>query len=245
MALFQTLPLAVNYWRGNQFVPAPVEWAPRPKPLYDAAVNTQSPTGQQSPAQQALGLGAGGDYGFQGGQPESKAGVGMNAVSPDFRSWAGSFTSPITALGSFGVQAVANALSGNPNRGINGLGLVDAVRAVGDAFGGLPGDSTLGSPQNPGPGNPSTPGAGDGDSPFDPIGTGEDSMGGEDSGWAYARGGKVDALHGPNPPGPDDGFGALDKGEHVINAKQAKKYRGLLEAINEGAPKKKLRGLLG
>jgi hypothetical protein len=79
------------------------------------------------------------------------------------------------------------------------------------------------------------------------TGGGADSggEGGAGSGGGYAKGGAVTRVSGPNPPGPDDGSANLKIGEHVINAKQAAKYRGLLEAINAGAPKAKLRGLLG
>lgn len=65
-----------------------------------------------------------------------------------------------------------------------------------------------------------------------------------DSMTAYARGGTVGGLLGPNPPGPDDGYGALDEGEYVVNAKAARQHRGLLDAINSGATTRKLRGLL-
>lgn len=61
----------------------------------------------------------------------------------------------------------------------------------------------------------------------------------------YARGGSVNKLMGPNPPGPDDGFAGLQRGEFVVRAKEAEKHRGLLDAINKGkVSKKKARGLL-
>ena len=63
---------------------------------------------------------------------------------------------------------------------------------------------------------------------------------------AYAKGGMVHSLLGPNPPGPDDGAGYLDRGEYVIKKSSVKKYgRGLLDMINEGkVPAKKIRSLL-
>ena len=71
----------------------------------------------------------------------------------------------------------------------------------------------------------------------------------EGAGGGWAAGGYVDgkALLGPNPPGPDDGMGALDDGEYVIKASSVKKYgKGLLGQINEGKiSKAKLKGLLG
>ena len=53
-------------------------------------------------------------------------------------------------------------------------------------------------------------------------------------------------LLGPNPEGPDDGYGALKDGEFVINDKAVKKYGiELMNAINSGKISKgKLRGLL-
>lgn len=72
------------------------------------------------------------------------------------------------------------------------------------------------------------------------------SGGGEGGGWA--QGGHVAMQHllGPNPEGPDDGYGALKDGEFVINDKAVKKYGiELMQAINSGKISKgKLRGLL-
>ena len=72
------------------------------------------------------------------------------------------------------------------------------------------------------------------------------SGGGEGGGWA--QGGHVSMQHllGPNPEGPDDGYGALKDGEFVINDKAVKKYGiELMQAINSGKISKgKLRGLL-
>ena len=71
--------------------------------------------------------------------------------------------------------------------------------------------------------------------------------GGGDGGGFY-KGGQVtmDRLQGPNPMGPDDGYGGLDDGEFVINAKSVGKYGiELMNAINNGKISKgKLRGLL-
>jgi len=63
---------------------------------------------------------------------------------------------------------------------------------------------------------------------------------------AYAKGGMVDSLLGPNPTGPDDGMAALDRGEYVIKKAAVDKYgKGLLDMINEGkVPVKKAKSLL-
>ena len=259
MVPIQTLPLALNYWQGNQFVPAPVQWAPVPKPIYQSLLETPTVTGQPSPAQQALGI----DAGSQGGQPASAAGQGLNAQSPGFGAFMGSaLAGPVGAFGSFAGQSIANALGGNAGKAIESLSAMDTVRSIADALGvdsgyqggGLPGfDPQTGVAPGIGP-EPTVESA-----PLGDLG-GATTNGGADYGAAaqeaaeaggyqgsgmYAKGGMVKHLMGPNPPGPDDGYGGLDKGEHVIKAKQARKYRGLLDALNEDKPKKKLRGLLG
>ena len=74
--------------------------------------------------------------------------------------------------------------------------------------------------------------------------------GGTDSGSdGWAKGGKVtkDRLKGPDPKGPDEGYGALLSGEYVIKKSAVKKYgQGLLDMINDGKiPAKKMKSLLG
>ena len=70
--------------------------------------------------------------------------------------------------------------------------------------------------------------------------------GGESVSGVYNRGGIVNGLFGPNPPGPDDGAGMLDRGEYVIKKSAVDKYgKGLLDMINEGkVPAKKIKSLL-
>jgi len=78
-------------------------------------------------------------------------------------------------------------------------------------------------------------------------GYGSTPSGGID-GSMFNKGGKVtmDRLQGPNPMGPDDGYGGLKDGEYVINANSVGKYGiELMNAINAGKISKgKLRGLL-
>ena len=65
----------------------------------------------------------------------------------------------------------------------------------------------------------------------------------------YAKGGKVIKAHlkGPDPRGPDEGYGALLGGEFVIKKSAVKKYgEGLLSMINDGKiPVQKMKSLLG
>jgi hypothetical protein len=70
---------------------------------------------------------------------------------------------------------------------------------------------------------------------------------GADGDAAFSKGGMVRTLLGPDPQGPDDGMGYLDKGEYVIKKSSVNKYgRGLLDMINEGkVSAKKMKSLLG
>lgn len=71
------------------------------------------------------------------------------------------------------------------------------------------------------------------------------SDGASADGSAYAKGGMVKGLIGPNPKGKDDGYGALDKGEFVVKASSAKRHMGLLKDLNDdGKVSKKRKGLL-
>ena len=75
--------------------------------------------------------------------------------------------------------------------------------------------------------------------------TGEGGGGPGEGGWA--KGGLIDKLTGPDPSGPDDGYGKLQVGEYVIKKSAVKKYgQGLLDMINDGkVPAKKMKSLLG
>jgi hypothetical protein len=67
------------------------------------------------------------------------------------------------------------------------------------------------------------------------YGTG-DTSGGFGEGQ-YAKGGRVNRNHltGPDPQGPDDGYGALQGGEFVIKKAAVRKYgEGMLGKINSG-----------
>jgi len=64
---------------------------------------------------------------------------------------------------------------------------------------------------------------------------------------AFAKGGKVNMKpQMNNPPGPDDGYAALDNGEYVIRKKAVQKYgANIFEQINAGKiPAKRLKSLL-
>jgi len=118
-------------------------------------------------------------------------------------------------------------------------------------------DPNTGIPVNNGGAGEGTPGDGGGDSGPSASDSGSTGSGGGmgnsgegggapgEGGWA--KGGLIDRVYGPNPPGPDDGAGMLDLGEYVIKKSSVKKYgAGLLDMINEGKiPAKKMKSLLG
>jgi len=64
---------------------------------------------------------------------------------------------------------------------------------------------------------------------------------------AFAHGGLVTAMFGPDPDGPDEGQINIQRGEYVIKKSAVKKYgKGLLDMINDGkVPAKKMKSLLG
>jgi hypothetical protein len=70
--------------------------------------------------------------------------------------------------------------------------------------------------------------------------------GGEGNGSNFYMGGNVRSLMSPNPPGPDDGYGSLQRGEYVIKKSAVDKYgEGLLGMINNGkVSARKLKSLL-
>ena len=73
---------------------------------------------------------------------------------------------------------------------------------------------------------------------------GGDSYGGS---YNFAKGGKVNMKPQiNNPPGPDDGYAALDNGEYVIRKKAVKKYgSNIFEQINAGKiPAQRMKSLL-
>lgn len=263
MAFAPFAPGGFNSWIGNRFVMPPLGQYARP--VYAEAV---APVVAADPAlaaavPQALDPRAiPMDAGFQGEGPMSAPGVGMNAVSPSFGDFARSaMTGPVTAFGSLVGQAAVNALAGRPDRPIERVGFMDFGRNVADALGvgessgsfsGAGGRATSAPPTFGGlseldmalasAGNAS--GGYDGGSYGPDVQAAAEAGGYEGSGM-YNRGGPVNMLLGPNPPGPDDGYGGLQRGEYVVRKQEAEKHRGLLEAINKGkVSKKKARGLL-
>jgi hypothetical protein len=110
----------------------------------------------------------------------------------------------------------------NPYGGVLDQSGMGGDAGVSDGGNGIGGNSTEGGMSNSGEGGP-------------------DGVGG------WAKGGLVDRVAGPNPPGPDDGYGKLKVGEYVIQKSGVNKYgKGLLDMLNDGKiPAKKMKSLLG
>lgn len=91
-------------------------------------------------------------------------------------------------------------------------------------------------------------GAGDGDAGAGGgfSGMSNSGEGGFGSIGGWAKGGLIDRVGGPNPPGKDDGLGMLQLGEYVIKKSSVDKYgKGLMDMINAGkVPAKKIKSLL-
>lgn len=123
---------------------------------------------------------------------------------------------------------------------------VSPGNAVGVDIGMAPDGSTDGGTTGVGPGNDANTDASSAsatngsDSASDAADSSGDasaasSDGADGSGWYMGGLVTPDRLHGMNPAGPDDGFGALDKGEYVINSEMTKKHgKKALKALNEG-----------
>ena len=131
-------------------------------------------------------------------------------------------TSGINGMDAASDAASAAASSSSGHGGTTGSDTGDDGSSSGDSSG----DGTGSGGDGPGSDGGSSGGDGGGSAGGD---------GGGDGGWA--KGGRVtkDRLRGPNPKGPDDGYGALDHGEYVITGAAGKRLGAdKLKALNEG-----------
>lgn len=258
---FPVVPQAYNWWEGNTFRMPPLGQYARP--VYAEALQGAASTdpGLAQAVPQAVdprvsaGLGIGEMQGYgnmapANEQPQAKS-------FGDFARYA--MTGPIEAMVSLGGQALINGLAGRPNAPINNVDLFGLVGTARDVFSGgdtpsVPGYGSYSGEQafsDPGdipvmgdiPDPGETPDIGDRSiTPNAADRIAAETLGSTDM---YSKGGPVRGLLGPNPPGPDDGFGGLDRGEFVVNKREARKHHGLLDAINKGkVSKKKARSLL-
>ena len=138
-----------------------------------------------------------------------------------------------TGTGMAGINNQAALSAALSNLGFTGLGQTLAT-SVGNQLSSLTQADILGG---------GTAGGGD------YGGTGGTTGGGDTMGFGgeYAKGGKVNMKPQKyNPPGPDDGYAALDNGEYVIRKKAVKKYgSNIFEQINAGKiPAQRMKSLL-
>jgi len=184
------------------------------------------------------GLLSSGLVGLLGGKPQSPAAV------EDVGTYFG--VNPVNDFG-FATQAEADAINAALGESYGG-GFTSSDTGVGN-----PGESYGGpTSSESGVGNPGESGGGPTSSDSGVGNPGESSGGYGASGdgdSGFAKGGKVtkNRLKGPDPKGPDEGYGALLSGEYVIKKSAVKKYgQGLLDMINDGKiPAKKMKSLLG
>ena len=175
------------------------------------------------------------------GTPTSEGGYGVTGMTGAGIAANPMGIDPATAQGQ---QAYSGGYSSAPSaaESSGGGGGVSAPDGGMSGYGGAA-VSAGGTSSAPGQG----PGYGGGYEGGGGGGYGETASGGID-GSMFNKGGQVtmNRLRGPNPMGPDDGYGGLDSGEFVINAKSVGKYGiELMNAINAGKISKgKLRGLL-
>lgn len=168
---------------------------------------------------------------------------GLNAVSPTFGDWIGHVA---TGLGiqTLGMTAplalgLSNYLGTTPSLSLLGVarealgagnqGPVD-VTGTGQGITGTRGDEGIGTFAGFG-GSPEIAGR-SADSGYQGGGADVGATPGDPTGGAgpegLYRGGPVTPAHlvGPNPRGPDDGFAALDVGEHVLTADEVRALGG-------------------
>lgn len=247
-------PHLYNSWMGNRFVVPPLGQYARP--VYAEAV---APAAMADPAlamavPQSVPMSGAPDVGFNGGVQTSAPGIGVNATSPSLGSFMGSIAmGPVSGLASVLGQSVINDIRGQPQREISRATIGGLMESLG--FGRDTNfDPNTGVAKGRGPeptvesaplGAPD-PQSGGNDPSYSPEAQAAAEAGGYEGSGMYAKGGKVNMLLGPNPPGPDDGYAGLDRGEYVIRKNAADHYgKGLLDALNaRKIDKRKLRGLL-
>ena len=249
-----------NFWQGNQFqmpaVPAGLLAQPQAQQsagLLAAGVTPQ----QQNPYSGLLNYSMDGNANTDSGAVDPSAGqsVGIGGMTPSGAPGTGGIGGMAAAalmgltpgvvnmavqavtgksVAQHAMEAINSDGMGNPSEpgsnnavGMTGVDPTTGIspgmqQSVNDAVG-PDGTGGSGSPGATG-GSPASTGG--------PAGADTSPGVGPD---AYFRGGEVIGLLGPNPPGPDDGYGSLDRGEFVIKASAAKRIgKDALEALNAG-----------
>lgn len=237
-------PKAYNWWEGNTFripgLPVRPTYAPALSPqASDPTAGTAADTlAQLGFRMETGGIGEGmgrneSSLGASGapGSPNAGMGPGAQVTSlGDMMGRVGTGVGMVTGLPGFAL-GIGSLAGPTPKTEYSlrdllpGNSLFDMIGGSGTNGGPSLGPGSGLSTQSPvdlgmpGFGNNETSGGGgysDGgysSAPSEADRNAADTLG--DTGM-YNRGGKVKALFGPNPPGPDDGFGGLQRGERVI-----------------------------
>lgn len=243
---------------GNKLKKPPIEAALAEKPLEDAmaggllsernggnyqgGLNDMASKSTQTVDDGGLSAWGSNKYGVNYSVDASKAArnalAGMSALGLPgaLAGMATGVTKSPDPMGQFAYQALAaqverDRLASIANSNPNSAGLTSQANAMdGDAL-----DNLMGLTNSFGTGGGGSISNGEGGDRTGTDASGRGTNADGNDGWA--KGGFVakGLLSGPNPKGPDDGYGALDDGEFVIKASAVKKYgKAFLEQINSG-----------
>jgi hypothetical protein len=244
-----TAPFAYNRWQGNDFIIPGLPVRPVYAPALNAGADSGSSTDVAADTLRQLGFrvdgNSAGDTAGQAQQNARDTNVRESKSVPDMlTSMAqgfGMISGPLgVPLGVMEAARLSPERQANPNFSwsdlarsmVPGGGLFDLfgggqqATAAMPAYGTYAGEQTYADPNlNGTEGGPNIPGT----SPEF----------GADNGDMYFRGGTVKQLRGPNPPGPDDGFGGLQRGEEVVSKENVRKLKGkygpdLFDMVHKG-----------
>lgn len=174
-----------------------------------------------------------GGIGFGAGLATGASGLGLlgNLVGTGMDIYSGNQALRASGMPTMGPRAYFSGVLNNASFG--GLGTPIGDSMIGSAVSPL--ENTSGGYGTGGGADSAYGGYGEGGS----YGQSSSDVGGVtgSGGGFFNQGGMVtaDRLGGPNPPGPDDGYAALDVGEHVIRADSARKLGpDILNRLNSG-----------
>jgi hypothetical protein len=205
------------------------------------------------PTGDAAGAGGGAEGSNNGNASFAGSGQGLGLGNPSAKSgWASLLDSlgieHNTTLGD--LSGLGGSQTNNPNvSNMNAVGTAPGDLTAAPGYGFAAGDYTQGASGGVAGGQTGTmseiAGGGYG-APAGETGAGTGQGFEAPSGFNnYSRGGLVtrNRLQGPDPDGPDDGYGALNVGEGVLTARALKHYGdGIIDRLNKlQVPKKALR----
>ena len=235
-----TAPNAYNRWQGNQFV---IPGLPV-RPTYAPALPG---TGEQDPVADTLsqlgfrlddpGRGPGeGEGGIGAGQQPTREADSFGDLATSAAKGLSMMSGPFgLATGLYGASQMPADKQAKPGWGwgdfaksvVPGGGLFDMFGGGDQTFSGAGGANRAAGPTFGGVA------PADEQAFMDMFGGGAGTNGGvpdisienDTSDAMYNKGGTVKKLRGPNPPGPDDGYGGLQRGEEVVSVENVKKLK--------------------